>query len=269
MIALGEAIDFLSQAAPHAWVKRMLHAMLLNDELQPYFLSGKVRSEVSVGELLLALPDRRMDSPSPERDAKVRAQFGAEIADAVIEKDWTDQFVEYDEEIESIEGFVFAGLGFVHYGTIDWDKGDMICDYIPERGSRPEHLFHDLEEMLGSEYQHNTSSAVFHSMFLPSEKIEMLLPSHRLPSVGTIALQSAPERRQIGRPRKWDWEGAMAFIGAKSRREGLLTGEPGKQARIEDAIAEWFITETGDSPAPSQIRSRASRLVEMAQKDRN
>lgn len=71
MIPLSEAVDFLSQCAPHAWVKRMLHAMFLTDELQPYFLSGRVKSEVSVGEILLALPDKMLEPPSAKRDAAV------------------------------------------------------------------------------------------------------------------------------------------------------------------------------------------------------
>ncbi|APZ98706.1 hypothetical protein BWQ93_09525 [Sphingopyxis sp. QXT-31] len=268
MIPLSEAIDFLSQCAPHAWVKRMLHAMFLTDELQPYFLSGRVKSEVSVGEILLALPDKMLEPPSAKRDAAVREKFSPEIADAIKDKNWTDTFVEYDTEIEPVEGFVFAELGFIHYGTIDWNKGDLICDYIPERGERPDHLFHGIEDMLGTEYERNTSTAEFRGMFLPIDKIELLLPTHRLIPSDQRALGPSPERRPIGRPPKWDWEGAMAAVGASAKERGLLTGEPGTQAKIEAAMSEWFIEQTGDAPTISQIRGRASRLVEMVEKSK-
>lgn len=268
MIPLSEAVDFLSQSAPHAWVKRMLHAMLLTDELQPYFLSGRVKSEVGVGEILLALPDKKFEPPSAERDAKVREKFSPEIADAIRDKVWTDRFVEYDLEIEPVEGFVFAELGFIHYGTIDWNKGDLICDYIPERRERPDHLFLGTDEMLGTEYENNSSSAEFRSMFLPTDKIELLLPTHRLVSSDQRTLRPAPERRPIGRPPKWDWEGAMAEIGASAKDRGFLTGEAGMQAKIEAVMSEWFIEQTGDAPTISQIRSRASRLVQMVEKSK-
>ena len=38
----GEAIQFLANSAPRAWVKRMLYGMICSNEITPYFTSGKV-----------------------------------------------------------------------------------------------------------------------------------------------------------------------------------------------------------------------------------
>lgn len=246
----------------------MLHAMLLNDELQAYFLSGRVRSEVMVAEILSELDDFRLAPHSLERDARLRAELGQEKADLVAGKDWTEHFVEYDEPIETIDGFVYAGLGFVHYGKIDWETGDMICDFIPDRRERPDHLFGELEDVLGTEYTENSVKAEFRGMHLPREKVEMLLPTHRLAASEGPPMSSFLEARRVGRPVKWDWEGALAFIASQAQKpDGLPTGQ-GAQAQIETMMAEWFEGQTGNSPSVSQIRTRAATVVRMIERPR-
>jgi hypothetical protein len=65
-----------------------------------------------------------------------------------------------------------------------------------------------------------------------------------------------------GRPRKYDWEGAMIHMAALANHpDGLPTG-PGAQAKIARRIADWFESGGGDCPADSEIRRRASRIVQ-------
>lgn len=132
MIRLTAAIDFLSQAAPRPWVTRMLHAMFLADELQPFFLSGRVRSEVMVAQILAKIENYKLEQHSAERDAFVREALGDEIAEMIKGKDWQENVVEYDEPIEPSERYIMADLGFIHYGAIYWGNYHMIFDYIPE-----------------------------------------------------------------------------------------------------------------------------------------
>jgi hypothetical protein len=71
----------------------------------------------------------------------------------------------------------------------------------------------------------------------------------------------APTR---GRPIKWDWDGALAYIVALANLpDGLeaLADGPLRQADLERAISEWFIGKTGNAPATSQIRARASAIM--------
>lgn len=272
MISLSEAIDFLSQAAPRPWVTRMLHAMLLNDELQPYFLSGQIRSEIMVGEILNLVEKARLGPPTDTRDQAVREALGDEIADRVKGKDWTENILDYENPIEEVEGFIKAAVGFVHFGEIDWETGELICDYIPKGAERPWYLFEGFEDEMGSEFLTNDISAKFSSMHLERGKIEMLLPTHRLHSGNEKAKPALPESKRIGRPRKWDWEAALAYVVSRAQTPDGLPVGPGAQANLESMIAEWFESETGDSPSVSQIRTRASRIIRMiavekAQKD--
>lgn len=78
---------------------------------------------------------------------------------------------------------------------------------------------------------------------------------------------SAPQppaiERYIGRPPKWDWEGAMAHVVAVANTpDGLETG-PGAQAAIERLIADWFTRASKDAGAPSEseVRKRASCIM--------
>jgi hypothetical protein len=83
-----------------------------------------------------------------------------------------------------------------------------------------------------------------------------------LAETSTVNAQSIPSARQ-GRPPKWDWEAAMAYVVACANTpDGLETG-PGAQAAIERLIADFFIRSSDDSTAPceSETRKRASRIV--------
>jgi hypothetical protein len=90
----------------------------------------------------------------------------------------------------------------------------------------------------------------------------MLLPNFQMPSTNIVLADRTDGRRSIGRPPKWEWEGALAFIVSQAQSpDGLPTG-PGAQARIEEMMAGWFLAETGDAPAPSQIRQRAATIIQ-------
>lgn len=237
--------------------------MLLNDELQPYFLAGSIRSEIMVGEILNIVKNVGLGPHSDARDEAVRAALGDDIADRIKGKEWTEYVLDYEEGIEDVEGFVFAALGFIHYGVIDWETGNLNCDYIPDKRERPAHLFEAAEDLLGSEFLSNTVTAKFYSMHLEREKIELLLPTHRLQSGNEKAKPALPEGKRIGRPRKWDWEAALAFVVSQAQTPDGLPEGPGAQAKLETLIAEWFESETGESPSTSQIRTRASAVIQM------
>jgi hypothetical protein len=268
MIPLSEAIDFLSQAAPRPWVTRMLHAMLLNDELQAYFLSGQIRSEIMVSEILNLVEEARLQPHSDARDKAVREALGDEIADRINGKNLTDNILDYESPIEETEGFIKAAVGFIHFGEIDWETGNLICDYIPSGAERPWYLFQGFEEEMGSEFLTNDITAKFSSMHLERGKIEMLLPTHRLHFGNDRAKSALPELKQIGRPRKWDWDAALAFVVSKAQTPDGLPDGPSAQSKIEAMIAEWFESETGDSPSVSQIRTRASTIIRMIEAEK-
>ena len=56
---------------------------------------------------------------------------------------------------------------------------------------------------------------------------------------------------QIGRPKKWDWEGALISVIGLANRSGGIGKQRGEQAKIESAMADWFVETTGEQPGSS------------------
>jgi hypothetical protein len=54
----------------------------------------------------------------------------------------------------------------------------------------------------------------------------------------------------------------MAVIAVAQEPDGLPTGH-GAQARIEEMIAAWFMDQSGECPASSQVRQRAAKIMRM------
>lgn len=74
---------------------------------------------------------------------------------------------------------------------------------------------------------------------------------------------SAPPSAR-GRPAKWDWEGALAHLVTIANGidglEALATDEL-RQADVERAICDWFISKVGEAPVESEIRKRAAKVT--------
>lgn len=268
LVSSSDVLDFLNQAAPRAWVKRMLEAMISADEMHAYFSGGTIRSEPMVAEYLKHLPSNKLEPHSAARDKLVRKHLGREIADKIKGLNWNETFLEYENDIELVDGFTRVSPGFFVYGESDWEQGTLTVNYIPEKRERPDHLFWEAEDLLVSEFSSTDFKAKFIGMSFVFEQVELLLPNHRLDLSKSTSAPDQPERRPIGRPRRWDWESVMAYISPVARELGLLNGAVGSQAKIEALMQQWFIDQTGESPATSQIRGRASRLIEMVEKSK-
>jgi hypothetical protein len=124
-----------------------------------------------------------------------------------------------------------------------------------------EFYFPKHEYFLASKFEMPRFDVVAEGLSFDFESIEMLLPSMRFVDNPSIAAQSPMPSARTGRPRKWDWEGAMAFLISQAQLpDGLPTG-PGAQARIEEMIRDWFLMESDKTPATSQIRDRAAMIM--------
>jgi hypothetical protein len=64
---------------------------------------------------------------------------------------------------------------------------------------------------------------------------------------------AASEQQRVGRPRKWDWERAMAYLVARANKPD---GLPSVQADVEKMMAVYFERKHGASPAESLIREK-------------
>jgi len=167
-----------------------------------------------------------------------------------------DEPIEWDESEEPQQ--VGAGF-FVYAEELDWEAGTIRAEVSAPESRDELHLFWDADEHLGSQFDRASYNAELSGLRFPLDVIEMLLPNAEF----NASNMSGPSFREtiIGRPRKWDWEGAFARLAVVAQHpDGLPTG-PGAQAKIEKILADWFVSETGDSPASSQIRQRAQKMM--------
>lgn len=263
LISSREAVDFLSHAGPRPWVQRLLRWMAFDEGLAAYSRKGIVRSTCSVADMIGHLIEKAGQLSGPQMDAAIREDFSEEIAEKLVGKDPFSRFEgepvtwgETDDPMQLDIGF------FLYEPEIDWDAGTLTAEQLPGDGELNEVFFAN-SELLVSDLERPEYSAVLEGLSFEFSKIEMLLPSMTLGQ--TTGFTAAPHDRKkpVGRPPKWDWEGAMAFVISKAQHpDGLPTGS-GAQARIETFIAEWFMQTTGEAPSPSQVRQRAAKIIQM------
>jgi hypothetical protein len=236
--------------------------MAFDEGLSAYSRRGRVQAHGSVADMTGGYIEEAGELSGPKMDAAIRKNFREDVAVKLIGKDPFSRYDEEPYEWDETEDPVQLDIGFFLYASeIDWDEGIIRVDLIPDDGDLRDVFFPD-SEFLGTELDRADFEAVIEGLSFEFSKIEMLLPSMELgAATGFIALRNET-RAGIGRPKKWDWEGALANVIAVAQTpDGLPTGQ-GAQARIEEMIADWFIAETGNSPAESQIRQRAAAIIQ-------
>jgi hypothetical protein len=243
----------------------MLRWSILEGEINLFVSQGRIQPYTTVLALTARLQTRGMSAEALEQ--AIRDAFEPSTAAKLIGKHSSDRV---DDELilwESEDGHDTLDAGWIVFASeIDWDAGILKTDWVPNDVDTQRWLFPSGEFLDCSEFEHADFEAEFRGLAFSAASIEMMLPNHRLHSkyVGEGPSNAAPVR--LGRPLKWDWEGALSYIIAQAQTpDGLPTGH-GSQARLEEMIAEWFITHTGDSPAQSQIRNKASKIVRTLQK---
>ena len=235
--------------------------MILDDELHVYCDSGKVQPFTTAATLISELVEAAGEISGQKMDAAIRVAFAPELAAKLIGKGLHDRvdddLFEWDESEEPRS----LDPGFILYATeIDWMNGTLWAEWVPGGRERFEPLF-PTDDLLGSEFEEADFEVWFAGMRFEWNVIEMLLPSSAMRSSSLVVTDRIDRKRSIGRPPKWDWEGSLAFIVSQAQLpDGLPTG-PGSQARIEEMMSGWFLNETGDAPAPSQVRQRAATVI--------
>jgi hypothetical protein len=183
-----------------------------------------IKSKGRVAELILTLPSEYLDElrasgdntfkNSARLDEFIREQFIEDLAEKLVGKDGMDSFDE--DTITWYEGdephHVGAGF-FVFAEEIAWEAGTLRTTYIPSPKNREEHLFWDQEEHLPSELDDPDFDVSLSGMCFELTKVEMLLPNERIMAASPMVTARGDQAKSLGRPRKWDWDGAMAHIG--------------------------------------------------------
>jgi hypothetical protein len=260
-----DAVTFLSQSAPAAWVYRALLWMVQSGEIELYADKATVDAYASVMSFRGPLYEVAGGWAGDAMDEAIREHYSPEIADRLIGK---DNFDEIHDEPYVVEGWDAIGAldpGFLIFNSrFDWMQGELECEALDRKILKFEWFFSS-QDFVGSEFPDPSYDVSFSGLKFDAKRIELLLPSSQF-SANVEKGTGVSGSRFVGRPRKWDWDGAMAHVVAMAQTpDGLPTGH-GAQAKVEAMIAEWFEEQTGDSPAISQIRSKASRIMGMVEK---
>jgi hypothetical protein len=261
LIFAHDAVEFLSKSAPRPWIKRMLLWMICSFELTPYFLKGKSVARCSA---LAALMHEIDDERSLDKArATVRGRYSAELADKILAAKAGGYIETVAHEWGETEGPRQVSPGYFLYLTnIEWKRGVVNVKIEAfERVARG--FFGDEEELLTSEFDDASFEITLTGLCFDIESIELLQPSLE---IAPIAVGQTEMRARIGRPRLWDWDGATTHLLTIAQKpDGLPTGT-GAQAQIERLISEWFIKETNDAPAESQVRQHATKIMRALKK---
>jgi hypothetical protein len=266
LISAANALNFLSQAAPRPWITRLLIWMVVNGEIASYAAEGSVRAHVSAFQFLFELAEKAGEACGPKMDAAIREAYAPELAEQLVGRAVHDRVYDEAQGWQASEGpqTIDAGI-FFFANEIDWEKGILRAIDIPGRLIIPDFLFPN-EELYATDFEDPDFNAEFVDISFDFQAIEMLLPTAQLATSTVTKLDSGIRARASGRPPKWDWEGVLAYVVSQAQQpDGLPTG-PGAQARLEELMASWFVGQTGDAPASSQIRQRASSIARLLDK---
>lgn len=242
--------------------------MAFDGELVVYSSNGLVRAHTTVFSLTSQLYETAGEFTGPNMDQAIREEYSAELAAKLIGKGQWDRVDDDPITWDSSEEPRPLDVGFFLYASeIDWDAGILKSDWIDNRGDFGESIFPS-DDLFGTEFHDARSEfeAEAHGLSFSVGEIELLLPNFDLRPASGFVTERTERKRNTGRPPKWDWEGAIAYIVSQAQLpDGLPTG-PGAQARIEELISGWFADETGDSPSSSQVRQRAAAIMRMIEK---
>lgn len=267
LITSQDTLNFLSKVAPRAWVKRMLIWRIFDEGLEAYFKEGRILGQNTAFSYLAKINSYQHDMPQSDVNKLILENFDTELANRLMDVspfDFVDDdAVEWGQNEDPHQ--ISAGF-FLYADVVDWENGALAGTISPTLTGNEEYLFWDSEEHLNGEYDPVHWIVELKGLCFKRDVIEMMLPTMDLVADPLPSLRSSV-RSNIGRPPKWDWEGAMAHIVSIAQHpDGLPLGD-GAQAQIESMFADWFFSKTGNSPATSQIRQRAQIIMASVKKD--
>nr|WP_314446804.1 hypothetical protein [uncultured Sphingomonas sp.] len=261
LISSKDAVDMLATCAPRAWCKRLLNWEVFWGELRLYARDGTIVHCRPAYDLL-----REAGWISAPNDVVSDAQL-SEIGDLSDDDDGEalkralaaprfDQVEWLTYQWGVADGALPIGL-IVSQDRLDWEEGNLSASI--HYGLVPSEWLESAEEIFepreASEIRVELTGLSFELSAL-----EMLAPTAQVPNGRAEQTRTGPKLG--GRPKKWDWEGALAAVAAEANRnpDGLPQGY-GAQAQIEKMISEWFVSRIGEGPVESEVRLRAGRIL--------
>lgn len=271
LISSKEALDILSRSAPRAWCKRLLLQLIFEGHLYAFVCRGEWTGYLPLGILLdddeLAPIDGEpfwqavqkkwgMGSPKSMEDL-VRGREGKPLG-RITGGRWHEDSEYPEHQI----GFGY----FYHADAIDFEEGTISIDeFFPFEAT--ETFFLSDDQMFNEKKR--LGEDLFSWLICKVELGALCFESGAIELIAGLETDSgASAKKAIGRPKKWDWAGAMLAVVDLANRPDGISQERGEQARVEEAMADWFVETTGKQPHISQIREYAVRVMAyLAEKD--
>jgi hypothetical protein len=135
LIPTGDALSFLSQAAPRPWVHRFLCWLAFNDGLKVYASEGKVQPYCLVGEFFAQHSAQAGEFSGAKMNAVIREQYGPEIASKIVGKEIHDRFDDEPNVWSVDDELVQIDVGFFLFSEeLDWESGKLKATAIDGHG---------------------------------------------------------------------------------------------------------------------------------------
>ena len=243
----------------------MLKWMIFDRELDAYAERVIVQPHSTVFAFTAELYETAKEWAGPAMDKAILDYYPKEFAQKLVGKNQHDRV---DDEQNIVNGWETVGTidpGFIMFAShIDWDGGVIEVEWIDDENLANENLFPS-QDYAGSEFEKADFEIRFEGLKFDASRIELLLPNALFDASKELTLAGGRHKQSIGRPTKWNWDGALAYVVSQAQTpDGLPIGD-GAQARLEEMISEWFVQESGDSPAVSQVRQRAALIMKTLQ----
>ncbi len=264
LISSKEALDILSRSAPRAWCKRLLLQLIFEQHLSVYACRGQWTGFLPLGVLLDTNELAPVDGEPFWKAVQEKWGFGAPkgMDDLVIGREgkslakitggrW------YETSTDAATQISFGY--FFNADSVDFEEGTLVIEeFFPfevHEGffASDDSMFVNREHLGNDLFSWFICKVDFGALAFESSAIELIS--------GMEAGADGSKVASKGRPTKWDWVGAMIAVVELANRPDGITLDRGEQARLEDAIADWFVDTTGDQPHRSQIREYAGRIM--------
>lgn len=263
-ISTKDALDTLSALAPRAWCKKLLTCLMFEGSLTPYASGGRLIGRVPLpilldddniapkdgGKFWAAVSDKYGPGGPSEAEGK---STNRGILLRITGAAWSPDNVGFGNHA--------VGFGYFHYAdSLDWEAGRLTIESLfPDECWRElfledDAMFHSGSYLAQPRFSWLEFEVELTDLCFERTAIEML--------TGFEQPNNPVSHRRLGRPKKWDWEGAMAHVAAEANRnpDGLPVGY-GAQTKVEQLILNWFMTRSGETPAESEVRLRATKVL--------
>lgn len=254
----------------------MLLWMITNEGLAAYSNRGMSQASSYVSSIIMPFyPEsyretgKLSEADKEDIERAIREEFGEETAAELIKQDKHDIFYDDPATWSETEGPKKIDPDFFHFASlIDWEAGVLEASEIPADDNFYEFLYPN-SEFLATRLEDPEFQIRFEGLSFEFHAVELLLPTMKLGETAGFIITAPKQQRPKGRPPKWDWEGAIMHLLEQAQTpDGLPTGH-GAQAKIEAMIADWFVNETKGQSSASQIRQRASKIMQMIEMPKN